>query len=106
MTPPSDDEDLDFTKPMPARSAPPPPEKVAQARTEASSGSPQLARTGFYVAMARRAAERMPPRNGERHCVFVIEDDASLLKLVGEVLSKAGFLTRLSTTCATATCPR
>lgn len=96
MTPPSDDEDLDFTKPMPARSAPPPPEKVAQARTEASSGSPQLARTGFYVAMARRAAERMPPRNGERHCVFVIEDDASLLKLVGEVLSKAGFLTRFA----------
>ena len=96
MTPPTDDEDLDFTKPPPKAAPAPAPEKVAQARTEASSGSPQLARSGFYVAMARRAAERMPPRNGERHSVFVVEDDASLLKLVGEVLAKAGFLTRFA----------
>ena len=97
MTPPMDgDEDLDFTKPLPKPAAAPPPEKVAQARTEAHAGGPQLAKTGFYVAMARRSAERMPPRNGERHSVFVVEDDAALLKLVGEVLSKAGFLTRFA----------
>ena len=97
MTPPPDEEDdLDFTRPLKAPAKAPPPEKVAQARTEANAGGPQLAKTGFYVAMARRSSERMPPRNGERHSVFVIEDDAALLKLVGEVLTKAGFLTRFA----------
>jgi two-component system OmpR family response regulator len=91
------DDELDFTK-MPAKPPPPPAlEKVASARKEASTGSPELAKTGFYVAMARHAAGgRVTPRNGERHSVFVIEDDESLLKLVGEVLAKAGFLTRFA----------
>ena len=93
----SDDDELDFTK-MPATPAPPPPpEKVASARKEAATGSPQLAKTGFYVAMARHSSGgRVPPRDGERHSVFVVEDDSDLLKLVGEVLSKAGFLTRFA----------
>ena len=97
MTPHSDSEedDLDFT--APAKPAPPPPpEKVASARKEASTGSPQLAKTGFYVAMARNAAGRIPPRNGSRHSILVVEDDGDLLKLVGEVLAKAGFLTRFA----------
>jgi two-component system, OmpR family, response regulator len=91
------DDDLDFTK-APATPAPPPtPEKVASARKEATTGGPQLAKTGFYVAMARHSSGgRVPPRNGERHSIFVIEDDGDLLKLVGEVLSKAGFLTRFA----------
>ena len=92
---PDADDDLDFTAPS-KPAPPPPPEKVASARKEASTGSPQLAKTGFYVAMARNAAGRIPPRNGQRHTILVIEDDADLLKLVGEVLAKAGFLTRFA----------
>jgi CheY-like chemotaxis protein len=92
----SSDEDLDFTKPAP----PPPkpsPEAVASARREASTASPQLAKSGFFVAMARHATGGpVPPRNGERHVILVIEDDNELLKLVGEVLAKAGFLTRFA----------
>jgi two-component system OmpR family response regulator len=96
MTPHSDaEDDLDFTAPS-KPAPPPPPEKVASARKEATSGSPQLAKTGFYVAMARNASGRIPPRNGARHVVLVIEDDVDLLKLVGEVLAKAGFLTRFA----------
>jgi len=92
-----EDEELDFTG-MPAVPAPPPtPEKVASARKEASTGGPQLAKTGFYVAMARHASSgRVPPHQGDRHTVFVVEDDNDLLKLVGEVLAKAGFLTRFA----------
>ena len=91
-----DDLDLDFTRP-PSRPAPaPPPERVERARKEAKSGQPELARTGYYVAMARRPREKVVPRNGERYNLLVIEDDAELLKLVGEVLSKAGFLTRFA----------
>jgi CheY-like chemotaxis protein len=92
---PDADDDLDFTKPS-APAPPPPPEKVASAKKEAASGSPQLAKSGFYVAMARNAAGRIPPKNGQRHMILVIEDDMDLLKLVGEVLAKAGFLTRFA----------
>ena len=92
---PAADDDLDFTKPS-APAPPPPPEKVASAKKEAASGSPQLAKSGFYVAMARNAAGRIPPKNGQRHMILVIEDDMDLLKLVGEVLAKAGFLTRFA----------
>jgi len=92
---PDAEDDLDFT--APSKPGPPPaPEKVASARKEAVTGSPQLAKTGFYVAMARNAAGRIPPRNGARHSILVVEDDADLLKLVGEVLAKAGFLTRFA----------
>lgn len=93
--PDAEEDDLDFTQP--SKPVPPPaPEKVASARKEASTGSPQLAKSGFYVAMARNAAGRIPPRNGQRHSILVIEDDGDLLKLVGEVLAKAGFLTRFA----------
>jgi CheY-like chemotaxis protein len=93
---PDAEDDLDFTKPS-APAPPPPPEKVASARKEAASnGTPQLAKSGFYVAMARNSAGLVLPRNGQRHSLLVIEDDMDLLKLVGEVLAKAGFLTRFA----------
>ena len=88
-------DDLDFTAPA-KPSPPPPPEKMASARKEAATGSPQLAKTGFYVAMARNAGGRVTPRNGSRHSIFIIEDDKALSELVGEVLAKGGFLTRFA----------
>jgi len=93
--PSNEDDDLDFTKPA-KPSAPPPPERMAKARQEAAAGRPELARTGFYVAMAKRPPNALVPRNGSRHSVFVVEDDPHLLKLVGEVLSGEGFLTRFA----------
>ena len=91
------DDELDFTRMPDTPSPPPAPEKVASAKKEAATGSPQLAKTGFYVAMARHASSgRVVPRSGDRHSVFVVEDDRDLLKLVGEVLAKAGFLTRFA----------
>ena len=92
---PDADDDLDFTRPQ-APSPPPAPEKVASARKEATTGSPELQKSGFYVAMARHAGGRITPRNGERHGIFIIEDDKALTELVGEVLAKAGFLTRFA----------
>jgi two-component system, OmpR family, response regulator len=95
MTPSDTEDDLDFTSPQ-KPAPPPPPEKIASARKEASTGSPQLAKTGFYVAMARNAGGRVIPRNGSRYSIFIIEDDKALTDLVGEVLAKAGFLTRFA----------
>lgn len=92
----SDEDDLDFTRPAPPPPAPS-PDRIASARKEATTLAPQLAKTGFFVAMARHAtAGLVPPRNGERHSILVIEDDLDLLKLVGEVLAKAGYLTRFA----------
>jgi CheY-like chemotaxis protein len=89
----SEEDDLDFTKP--AAAPPPPPAKVAEARKEADAGSPRLEKTGFYVAMARHAQGGMVlPREGPRHTILIIEDDNTLLKLVSEVLSQAGFRVR------------
>jgi len=59
---PDADDDLDFTKPS-APAPPPPPEKVASAKKEAASGSPQLAKSGFYVAMARHSVGGVVPRS-------------------------------------------
>jgi CheY-like chemotaxis protein len=93
----SNEDDLDFTK-APATPAPPPTaQAVASARQEASTGGPELAKEGYYIARARHASGgRIVPRNGSRHTIFVIEDDRDLAKLVGEVLATAGFLTRFA----------
>jgi CheY-like chemotaxis protein len=83
-------DELDFTKPSEA--PPPPAEKVAEARKEAATGGPQLARSGFYVAMARHSAGgRVEPREGDRHSILVVEDDLALSGLVSEVLASEGF---------------
>ena len=94
-THPDAEDDLDFTQPA-KPAPPPPPERVASARKEATKGSPQLAKSGFYVAMARHAGGRVTPRNGSRHSILIIEDDKDLANLVGEVLAKGGFLTRFA----------
>ncbi len=94
-THPDAEDDLDFTQPA-KPGPPPPPERVASARKEAVKVTPQLAKTGFYVAMARHAGGRVTPRNGSRHSILIIEDDKDLSNLVGEVLAKGGFLTRFA----------
>lgn len=87
--------DLDFTK-MPVGRPEPPKEKIESVKAEASKVSPQLARTGFYVAMGRRAGDAVKPRNGERHTILVVEDDTTMQQLVGEILATARFLTRFA----------
>jgi CheY-like chemotaxis protein len=90
------DVDLDFTAAPPP---PPPPQKVENARLEAIKGNQELQQTGFYVAMSRKAAARVPPRDGsDKHTILVIEDDKTLCKLLAEVLGTAGYTVRFATT--------
>ena len=84
--------DLDFTKPA----APPAQEALASAKEEATRGTPQLDRTGYYISKARLSGGKVVPRNGLRHGIFIIEDDGDMARLVGEVLAAAGFLTRFA----------
>jgi len=95
MNPKNTYEDLDFTSDL-APTAAPDAEAIASAKDEARTGGPQLAKSGFYVAMARNAAGRVPPRGGERHTILVVEDDQALANLVSEVLATAGLMTRFA----------
>ncbi|MCW5591113.1 MAG: response regulator transcription factor [Burkholderiales bacterium] len=86
-----DDFDLDFTRP--AAVAPPPPtaQQLESAQKEAASGGRELEKSGYYVAIARRATAKIPPRNGVRHSLLVVEDDPDLSNLLAEIFSVAGF---------------
>ena len=84
-------EDLDFTK-TPAKPIPAPtPQQLESVKEEASVGGAHLMSNGYYVAIARRATARVPPRDGERHALLVVEDDPDLSKLLAEILDAAGF---------------
>jgi DNA-binding response OmpR family regulator len=50
----------------------------------------------FHATLARNRGDRVPPSNGERHSVLVVEDDSTLLKLLGEILGTAGFDVRFA----------
>ena len=95
MTPAPEDDDLDFTRSGPAPApAPPSAQAVAKARQEAEAGSPQLRSSGFYVSIARHAAARIPPRNGTKYVVLVVEDDADLGQMLIDIFMIAGFEVR------------
>ncbi|MBL0142543.1 MAG: response regulator transcription factor [Betaproteobacteria bacterium] len=87
-------DDLDFTKPAAIQPPAPTPQQLATAHKEAASGGAELRQAGYYVAIARRAAAKVPPRNGERHALLVIEDDPDLSNLLAEIFSVAGFEVR------------
>lgn len=96
MTPIDSDragDDLDFTRPgapLPA----PTPGQLETAGKEASVGGAELRKAGYYVAIARRAKAKVPPRNGERHALLVVEDDPDLSSLLAEIFCVAGFEVR------------
>jgi len=93
-TPPPDDDDLDFTKPARIQPPAPTPQQMETAGREAASGGAELRKAGYYVAIARRASQKIPPRNGERHALLVVEDDPDLSNLLAEIFSVAGFEVR------------
>jgi len=88
---PEDGDDLDFSREPAVQPRPPTPEQVRQARAEANAGVPLLDTAGFMVAIARRAKEPLPPRNGHRYSILVVEDDPELAQLVIDIFMTAGF---------------
>ncbi len=92
--PAPEDDDLDFTKPAKVQPPAPTALQLETAQKEAASGGAELRKAGYYVAIAKRAAAKIPPRNGERHCLLVVEDDPDLSNLLAEIFSVAGFEVR------------
>jgi CheY-like chemotaxis protein len=85
---------LDFTKPSAVEPPAPTAQELESAHREAATGGAELRKAGYYVAIARRAVAKVPPRNGERHALLVIEDDPALSELLAEIFSVAGFEVR------------
>ena len=92
--PAPEDDDLDFTRPAKVQPPAPTALQLETAQKEAASGGAELRKAGYYVAIAKRAAAKIPPRNGERHCLLVVEDDPDLSNLLAEIFSVAGFEVR------------
>lgn len=88
---PPEGDDLDFTHEPAVPPPSPPREQVERARAEATAGLPQLESSGFMVTIARRAETRIPPRNGEKYAILVVEDDPDLAQLVIDIFMTAGF---------------
>ena len=84
--------DLDFTKPT----KPPTKAAVDTANKEARAGTPKLEEKGFFIPASRLPSKRIPPRDGVKYAILVIEDDVELLKLLGEVLTAHAFATRFA----------
>ena len=87
-------DDLDFTKtlakPIPAPSL----QQLESASQEAAVGGAHLRSNGYYVAIARRTTAKVPPRDGERYSLLVVEDDPDLANLLGDIFGDAGFEVR------------
>ncbi|MBX3717753.1 MAG: response regulator [Burkholderiales bacterium] len=88
---PTDEDELDFTREPAAPAPTPTPAQAAEARAEAKTGTPQLEKSGFYVSIARRSPLMVPPRNGEKYSLLVVEDDPDLAQLVIDIFMTAGF---------------
>ena len=61
------------------------------ARHEAEAGSSHLRDTGFYVSIARQSPVRLPPKNGSKYVILIVEDDADLGQLLIDIFMLAGF---------------
>jgi two-component system OmpR family response regulator len=92
--PPLPEDELDFTRPGAEPEPEPTAQQAEQAREEAETGAPQLERTGFYVTIARRSEVRIPPRNGEKYAILVVEDDGDLAQLLIDIFMLSGFEVR------------
>lgn len=89
-----DDDDLDFTKPAAIKPPEPTPQQLEKAQKEAATGGAELRKSGYYVAIARRPGARIPPRNGDKYCLLVVEDDPDLSGLLQEIFTMSGFEVR------------
>ena len=63
---------------------------------EANEGVSTLRKNGYYVRIARRAAEEHKAAGGGRLTAVIIEDEASLAKLLKSFLGMEGYDTRVA----------
>lgn len=90
----AEQDDLDFSYFFDAEKTVPTAEILEQAEHEAAIGAPALQRDGYYVSIARRDTDALPPAPGARIKVLVIEDEPHISALLMQVLKLEGYETR------------
>lgn len=65
-----------------------------EANPEADAGAAILKRKGYYVRIARRAADRPEVKEGWKPTILVVDDDPDLQKLIRTYLMLEGFVVR------------
>lgn len=93
-TPPSSDDDLDFTHPGTTPAPAISPQQIERARKEAKAVAPKLQESGFYVSIARHSEVKVPPRDGKKYVILAVEDDSDLGQLLIDIFSLSGFVVR------------
>ena len=81
---------FDTDKPAPEPST----QATEQAEREAETGTPALQRHGYYVSIARQAAQQRQPVAGARLSVLVVEDDPQLSNFLRNLMRLEGFQAR------------
>lgn len=85
---------MDFSYFFDADKPAPEPSALAQERAEeeADTGAPALQSEGYYVSIARRAAEPRRPSDGAKLSVLVVEDEQRLSENLTRLMRLQGFL--------------
>jgi two-component system OmpR family response regulator len=98
MAPLADADSLDFTyffgasKLAPKLSA----HDREKAEKEAEAGTPALLRYGYYVSIARQAAQPRKQAKGSKISILIVEDELQLAKFLGQLLGMEGFDPRVA----------
>ena len=69
---------------------------LARADTEADTGTEKLSLDGYYVSIARRAADKTRPEGAPPSIVLVIEDDPEMQRMLRFLLTEAGYSPRVA----------
>lgn len=69
---------------------------LSRADTEADSGAEKLKLDGYYVSIARRAADKTRLEGAPPSVVLVIEDDPEMQRMLRFLLTEAGFSPRVA----------
>lgn len=69
---------------------------VKRAEAEADGGTQRLKLDGYYVSIARRAADQRRPANAPSVSVLAIEDDPPMQRMIRFLLGEAGFATQVA----------
>lgn len=71
-------------------------ERLSSASREADAGTVDLQRQGYYVSIARRAAQSRAPAAGAPLGVLIVEDDPVLAKMLGHLMTLEGYAPRVA----------
>lgn len=85
---------LDFTKYLVSPARAPSAKQQAQAEQLTIAGMRTLKKAGFYVNILSKPGKPLPPHDGKKHCVIIIDNDEGTVLVLARELLLSGFNVR------------